>query len=188
MNEVSPMTAEPVVMQLSPMAKLNYLAGPGTIAFFLLFVGLAVPTIPGKVLGVLAIAVGEFFLLRLVLHRLAHIHTTLTDRALSVCNKARSTAAFDIPWSEVATVDRGWRYFGSPFGLRGSMLLVSPRPDAPWSRVYLFASYGATARTCEPVVASLNAAAVTHGFTVAPRVGTHFGFTQPGRGWWSRQR
>ena len=175
-------------MRLSPMAKLHYFALPGTVAFVVLFLGLAVPTIPGKVVGVLGIAVAEYTLMRLWLHRLTRIHATFTDRALCVCNKALLPATFDIPWSEVATVDRGWRYFGSPLGLRGSMLLVSPRPNAPWSRIYIFASYGARARMCEPVVASLRAAAVTHGFTVAARVGTHHAFTQPGRGWWSRQR
>ena len=187
MNEVTPTNIEQVVMRLSPMAKMNYLALPGTVAFFLLFFGFAVPTIPGKVAGVLVIAAAEYFLFRLFLRRLAHIHATLTDRGVLVCNKAIFPATLNIPWSEVATVDRGWKYFGSPFGLRGSMLLVSPRPSASWSRVYIFASSGATRRTCEPVVASLKAAAVAHGVTVAARVGTHLGFTQPGRGWWSRK-
>jgi hypothetical protein len=69
MSKVTPMTAEPVVMRFSPMAKLTYLAGPGTVGFFLLFFGLAVPTIPGQVVGVLGIAAGEYFLFRFLLRR-----------------------------------------------------------------------------------------------------------------------
>jgi hypothetical protein len=188
MNELGAATAQPVVMRLSPMAKANYLAAPGTVGFFLLFFGFAVPTIPGKLVGVISIAGIEYLIFRFLFRRLAHVRATLTDQDLQVCNKARSNATFDIPWSEVASVDRGWRYYGSPLGLRGSMLTVSPRPGLAWSRVYVFASYGATSRTCEPVVASLRAAAATHGFAVSARIGNRYGFTRPGRGWWSRKR
>ena len=175
-------------MRLSPMAIATYLAAPGLLAFFLLFFAVVVPTVPGKILGLAGIAALDYFLIRWLLRRLARIRATLTDQGVSVCNSARSGATAQVPWSEIATVDRGYRYFGSPFGLRGSMLVLSPRPGASWQPVLVFASYAARAQTCERVVARLKATAVAQGFSVSDRVGTRFDFTRPGTRWSSTRR
>jgi hypothetical protein len=176
--EMHPQVEQPLVVPLSAIAKGQYLAGPGTIVVLCSIFALAAPTIPGKVVAVAITLAIDFAVARAVLKRLAGITFAIGEHELLVRNKTRSSAAFGIPWSDVASVDRGWRYLAIPFGLRGSMLRVTPRAGAEWRAVYLFASYGASRRTCRAVVPLLHDLARTNGFAVSDRLGTGFGFTK----------